>query len=95
MKTRGLFGDFVIRNANVITVDNEDTKAEAIAVRDGIIIKVGANCDMEPLIGGQVRSLEEYWNIWGSGWLKEDLNPGPMPHRANPLRLLRFSDPDL
>ncbi len=48
---QGLSADLVIRNGTVITVDAEDTTAEAIAVRDGIIVGVGKNGDMEPLIG--------------------------------------------
>ncbi len=54
---KGLLADFVINNGTIITVDNEDTMAEAVAVRDGIIVNVGTNKDMEPLVGENTKVM--------------------------------------
>ena len=58
MKIQGLSADFVIRNGKVITVDAKDTIAEAVAVRDGIIVGVGTNEDTEPLIGEKTKVMD-------------------------------------
>jgi len=55
---QGLSADLVMRNGNVITVDAKDTIAEAVAVRDGIIVGVGTNEDMEPLIGKETKIMD-------------------------------------
>jgi predicted amidohydrolase YtcJ len=57
-KMQGLSADLVVRNGNVITVDAKDTLAEGVAVRDGIILKVGTNADMESLIGGKPEVMD-------------------------------------
>ena len=54
---KGLFADFVINNGTIITVDNEDTMAEAVAVRDGIIVNVGTDKDMKPLVGENTKVM--------------------------------------
>lgn len=52
---QGLYADMVIKNSNVITVDTDGTSAEAVAVRDGKIVRVGSNREMQPLIGADTR----------------------------------------
>jgi predicted amidohydrolase YtcJ len=51
--------DLVLTKAQVYTVDAARRWAEAIAIRDGRIVAVGTDADMEPLIGAgtQVRDL--------------------------------------
>ncbi|WP_346353330.1 amidohydrolase [Azotosporobacter soli] len=41
---------YVLSNANVITMDNEDSRANAIAVEDGRIVSVGTQQDMSELL---------------------------------------------
>ncbi|MCS7386618.1 MAG: amidohydrolase [archaeon GB-1867-005] len=53
-----LFADLVILNANVITMDEEKPKAEAIAIKDKKIIYVGSNKDVEELIGGNTKVID-------------------------------------
>ncbi len=55
---QGLSADLVMGNGTVITVDAKDTIAEAIAVRDGIIVGVGTSTDMEPLIGEKTEVMD-------------------------------------
>ncbi len=50
--------DIVFRNANVITVDRDDSVAQAIAVADGTIVAVGADGDMTPHIGPQTQVFD-------------------------------------
>lgn len=50
--------DFVIINANVITVDDHFSRAQAIAVRGEYIIAVGSKSDMDPFIGSGTRVVD-------------------------------------
>lgn len=43
--------DLVVKNANVYTVDSTNPRAEALAVKDGKIVKVGKESDVVSLIG--------------------------------------------
>jgi predicted amidohydrolase YtcJ len=54
----GISADLVIKIGNIITVDARDTIAEAVAVRDGIIVRVGSNREMEPIIGKKTKIME-------------------------------------
>jgi len=54
----GLAANLVVRRANVITVDSHDTVAQAVAVRNGVIVAVGADADVEALIGPGTRVLD-------------------------------------
>jgi len=51
-----LFADLVILNANVITVDDKNPKAEAFAVKYEKIAAVGAISEIKGLIGKNRRS---------------------------------------
>ena len=50
--------DFVIRNANIITVDASFSRAEALAVRGERILIVGDNQQIEPFIGPNTRIID-------------------------------------
>ena len=49
--------NFIINDGKVITVDKDFSFAEAIAVKDGRIIAVGANDEIEALRGAHTRTL--------------------------------------
>ena len=51
MATSGLAPDTLIVNANVITVDARNPRAEAVAIKNGKFVAVGANKDVEDLSG--------------------------------------------
>ena len=57
MVTQGLSADLVFMNGNVMTVSAKDTIAQAVAVREGLIVGVGTNGDMEPLIGRDTKVM--------------------------------------
>lgn len=50
--------DIVFLNGGIYTVDTERSWAEAAAVRDGIIVAVGGNDDMEALIGDETEVVD-------------------------------------
>lgn len=50
--------DFVITNANVITVDAQFTRAKALAVRSDQIVAVGSAKNVAPFIGPQTRVID-------------------------------------
>lgn len=52
-----LKADLVVTEANVITVDDSDTRAEGMAVKDGILVAVGADKDLASLIGPNTQVL--------------------------------------
>jgi predicted amidohydrolase YtcJ len=50
--------DLVLMGGNVITVDSQDHIAQAVAVRDGRIVGVGSNREMEGFIGPETTRIE-------------------------------------
>lgn len=50
--------DLVLMNGRVVTLDPEARIVQAVAVRDGRIIAVGADTDIEPLAGADTRHID-------------------------------------
>ncbi len=50
-----LFAETVYKNANVITVDRRNPRAQAVAIRDGKFVGVGNDDDIEGLVGPTTR----------------------------------------
>jgi len=50
--------DLVLVNGGIYTVDGNRSWAEAVAVRDGIFVRVGTNSDIDPLIGPRTRIVD-------------------------------------
>ena len=50
-----LFAETVYKNANVVTVDPRNPRAQAVAIRDGKFVGVGSNDDIEGLVGPTTR----------------------------------------
>lgn len=50
--------DLVLKGATVLTMDETDTRAQAVAVRSGLIVGVGADRDVEALVGPGTRVLD-------------------------------------
>ncbi len=50
--------DLVVINANVLTVDDDFSTAQAFAIRDGVFEAVGSNDEIEPFIGNQTRVID-------------------------------------
>ena len=52
------YADIVLYNGQVITVDNNFSLAEAVAIRDGKFLAVGKTADILPLAGPQTRKID-------------------------------------
>jgi predicted amidohydrolase YtcJ len=52
------YADLVLVHGGIYTVDDQRSWAQAAAVRDGIIIEVGSDAEVEPLIGPETRVVD-------------------------------------
>ena len=50
--------EFVIVNGNILTMDTGKPRAEAVAVKDGLILAVGSNTEIEALKGPGTETLD-------------------------------------
>lgn len=50
--------DLIIKNGTIITVDEKFSKAEAVAVKDGKIVGVGTEAEVEKLRGNPTKTLD-------------------------------------
>lgn len=50
--------DLILWNGKIITVDAQGTIAQAVAIKDGQILKVGSNLDIGPLAGPQCQMID-------------------------------------
>ena len=50
--------DLVVTNARVVTLDRESRIAQAVAVRDGRIVAVGSNGEVDALAGNGTRRID-------------------------------------
>ena len=50
--------DLVVLNANVLTVDANSSRAQAVAIRGGVFVAVGSNDDVRKLVGPGTRTID-------------------------------------
>ena len=50
--------DLVLRNGNIVTVDDDNPTAQAIAVRDGRIVAVGSDAEIDGYVGAGTRVID-------------------------------------
>jgi len=50
--------DLIVTNAKIVTLDPASTIAQALAVREGKIVAVGANEAMEAMVGPATRRVD-------------------------------------
>ena len=53
-----LAADLLLVNGRVLTIDVHNSVAQAVAVRDGKIVAVGANAEVEPLAGASTQVID-------------------------------------
>lgn len=54
----GAAADRILVNGNIITVDADDSLAEAVAIKDGRIVAVGSNAEIEALAGETTERID-------------------------------------
>jgi predicted amidohydrolase YtcJ len=54
----GKYADRVLLNGNILTVDARDSIAQALAIRDGRIMAVGSNAEIEILVGPETERID-------------------------------------
>jgi predicted amidohydrolase YtcJ len=52
------YPELILLNGKVLTVDQNFTVAEAVAVRDGRILAVGSSAEMKRLVGSATRTID-------------------------------------
>ncbi len=50
--------DLVLRNGNVITIDDDNPSAQAIAIREGKILAIGSNSDIDEFVGSRTEIID-------------------------------------
>ncbi|HLE72126.1 MAG TPA: amidohydrolase [Vicinamibacteria bacterium] len=50
--------DLVLRNGKIVTVDETRPQAQALAAKDGLIVAVGSDEELEPYIGDETRVID-------------------------------------
>jgi predicted amidohydrolase YtcJ len=50
--------DLIVHNGKVVTMDHAGTVAQAVAIRDGVIVAVGRNDDVRKLAGPETRTID-------------------------------------
>ena len=53
-----MIADLALKGGKIVTVDADESIAEAVAVKHGKIITVGSNSEVERLIGGDTRVID-------------------------------------
>jgi predicted amidohydrolase YtcJ len=78
--------DMVIINGNILTLDDTIQKAEAVAVKGGLIFAVGKNNEIKELIGSKTKVIdakgkfvmpgfnESHAHFWGLGEFKKNID---------------------
>ena len=70
-----LFADLVILNANIITVDKNNPRAEAVAIKNGRIVKVGKTNEIKDVIGGNTIIIDSQERTIVPGFIDAHCHP--------------------
>ena len=73
----GLPAELVILNANIITVDDENPRAEALAVSGGKFVAIGSTKDIGELVGKDTKVIDAEGKTITPGFI--DAHTHPMP----------------
>ena len=71
-----VYADLVFVNGNVLTIDPEDSIAEAVAVRGNLILAVGANEDVYELVGVGTEVVDLKERTLLPGLIDSHMHPG-------------------
>jgi len=70
-----LFADLVLINGKIICVDDKDSSAESIAVKQGRIIRVGGTTDIQDLVGPDTVILDLNGKVVLPGFIDSHTHP--------------------
>ncbi len=79
--------DMAVVNANVITMDSKMSRAEAVGVIGDIIVVVGRNVDVKPLIGPKTKVIDAKKRTILPGFHDSHMHPLLVGHFANGIQL--------
>ena len=72
-----LTADLVVTSANVITVDDGNPSASALAVRDGRFVAVGSDAEVRSLIGPNTQIIDARGKTVVPGFVDAHMHPAP------------------
>ncbi|MCW3979510.1 MAG: amidohydrolase [Candidatus Bathyarchaeota archaeon] len=72
----GLFADLVLHNGKVLTVDSEETVAEAVAVKGSLIVAVGTDEEVLGTIGEETEVIDLEGKTVLPGLIDSHMHPG-------------------
>lgn len=75
---RRLSADLAILNGNIITVDDKNPQAEALAVINEKIVMVGANIEIRGVIGANTEVIDAKGKTVTPGFIDAHLHPAPL-----------------
>lgn len=87
----GLFADLVVLSGNIITVDDKNPRAEALAVKNGLIVAVGTSSQVKALIGKDTRVIDAQGKTVTPGFIDAHLHPKPIYPAASRLGTVDLS----
>lgn len=77
-QAEGLFADLVVLNGNIITVDENNPRAQALAVRDGKFVSVGTMEQIREMVGSLTRVIDGRGKTITPGFIDAHLHPRPI-----------------
>ena len=83
--TESLVVDLVVLNANIITVNDQNARAEALAVRDGRFVAVGNTSEAQTLIGETTRIIDAGGKAITPGFIDAHVHINPIYPDTSPL----------
>lgn len=73
----GLPAELVVLNANIITVDDENPRAEALAVSDGKFVAIGTSEEIGALVGKDTTVIDAEGKTIAPGFIDAHIHPMP------------------
>jgi len=73
---KGLYADLVFLNGRVVTVDTDETVAEAVAIRGDLILSVGSTEEISAFIGGDTEVVDLSGRTLLPGLIDSHMHPG-------------------
>jgi len=74
-KTSEVEADLVLLNGNIVTMNPELPKAEAVAIRGSRIVSVGTNEDINPFIGEETKKIDLEQKLAVPGFIDAHVHP--------------------